>query len=138
MHFFAACEPPTATQQEKGIRIVEVGGKKVPKLYPKASWEKARDYIASRLERFAPDAPIPAGVPVELSVTWCFAKGDRADGTPHVVKPDTDNLDKGLKDIMTALGWWEDDCQVCVERIAKAWSSTPGIRVDIDVLEAWI
>lgn len=135
MHFFVACEPPTATQQEKGIRIVEVNGKRVPRTYPKPSWERARDYIKSRLAAFAPDDPIEKGSPVLLSVTWCFANEGEVDGTPHIVKPDTDNLDKGLKDIMTALGWWDDDAQVFSEHIVKVWSRVPGIRIDIDVLE---
>lgn len=135
-HFFAACEPPTATQQEKGIRIVRGrDGKKVPKTYPKPAWEAARSYIEARLAPFAPDAPIASGVPVELSVTWCFSSKDGADGEPHVGKPDTDNLDKGLKDIMTALGWWADDAQVFSEHVVKVWSRVPGIRIDIETLE---
>lgn len=135
-HFFVACEPPTATQQEKGIRMISgKDGKKVPKLYPKPSWEKARDYIASRLEMYRPAKPVPKGVAVELSVTWCFRSDGFADGAPHVTKPDTDNLDKGLKDIMTDLGWWADDCQVFSEHVVKVWSRVSGIRIDIETIE---
>ena len=42
---------------------------------------------------------------------------------------------KGLKDVMTALGWWVDDAQVFSETCTKIWSVIPGIRIDIDVVK---
>ena len=125
-HFFVAMEPPTATQQEKKIGIR--GGK--PYTYPSKRWEAARDALWAHLEPFRPAEPIRGGV--VLDVVWCFPKGRRADGMPHTVKPDTDNLDKGLKDIMTALGWWVDDAQVFSEHVTKIYGRVPGIRIDIE------
>ena len=125
-HFFMAFEPPTATQQEKKIGVRN--GK--PFTYPDEKWEKARDTLWAHLESHRPDAPINTGV--ILSVTWCFPEDDHSDGRPYLKKPDTDNLQKGLKDIMTKLGWWEDDALVFSEHVTKIYSRIPGIRIDIE------
>ena len=85
----------------------------------------------------------PAGAALSLTVKWCFSSkevmrkikfGKMKDGTPRVTKPDTDNLQKMLKDCMTRLGFWGDDAQVCEEHVGKYWTAQPGIYVRIDVI----
>ena len=44
-------------------------------------------------------------------------------------KPDTDNLEKLLKDCMTRTRFWIDDAQVADEHVCKTWSPWPGIHV---------
>ena len=102
-----------------------------PHWYPSQAWSDAESAIRAHLERFRPAEPITAN-PVILSVEWCFPLEGHADGEPYVKKPDTDNLDKGLKDIMTSLGWWDDDARVFAESIVKLHSRVPGIRIDIE------
>lgn len=93
------------------------------------------------------DHPIfPKGTPLSLNVKWCFpidkninGGNDKKynvhyDGEYRVTKPDTDNLQKMLKDCMTELGFWYDDAQVCEEHIGKYWSTTPGIWISINKL----
>ena len=87
----------------------------------------------------------PKGVPLSLSVKWCFenyrveSDGRKTVAHPHgsyrVTKPDTDNLNKALKDCMTELGFWADDAQVVEEQIGKYWSQVPGVFVEIRVLK---
>jgi Holliday junction resolvase RusA-like endonuclease len=127
-HFFMALDPPTATQQEKKIGVRN--GK--PYTYPDERWEKARDTLWAHLEPHRPSKKIERPRAVMLDTTWCFPKGDHIDGEPHTDKPDTDNLEKGLKDIMTKLGWWDDDCQVFSSHTTKIYSRIPGIRIDIE------
>ena len=51
-------------------------------------------------------------------------------------KPDTDNLQKLLKDCMTQVGFWKDDAQVVSEKVQKRWSDEPtGIYIEIKELE---
>lgn len=50
-------------------------------------------------------------------------------------KPDTDNLQKLLKDCMTAVGFWKDDALVASELCEKFWAQIPGIFIKIEVLE---
>ena len=121
-----------------------------------AGWLKKNEIHPDR------EHPILAkGVPVSLTVKWCFAnyrmvsEGKTTDlmndtgredvlsvkkkithphGSYRVTKPDTDNLNKALKDCMTQLGFWADDAQVCEEHIGKYWSENPGIWVEITQL----
>ena len=126
-HFFIAFSPPTATKQEH--KISTAGGR--VRFFPSPAWEAAEADLMARLERFRPAEPLHGAV--MLQVVWCFpCNGNHEDGEPHTQKPDTDNLDKGLKDVMTRLGWWDDDAQVCDEQITKVWSAVPGIRIDIE------
>lgn len=130
-HFFMAMIPPTATKQEAQVTIGKDGK---PHWYPSPQWAKAEDVLRANLERFRPDEPITEGG-VVLSVEWCFPQDGHADGEPYLKKPDTDNLDKGLKDVMTDLGWWDDDARVFGESIVKLHSRIPGIRIDIEEVE---
>jgi len=58
--------------------------------------------------------------PIRLYVKWCFPiKGKHRDGEWKTSRPDTDNLQKVLKDCMTKLSFWGDDAQVCSEVVEK-------------------
>lgn len=134
-HFFMAIEkPPTATKQEHQVSVVydKRKGKHVPKFRPSAAWSEAESTLRAHLEPHRPPAPLSGAI--ILDVTWCFPKGGHADGEPYLEKPDTDNLEKGLKDIMTDLGWWDDDKTVFSERCTKVHGRIPGIRIDIEVI----
>ena len=54
-----------------------------------------------------------------------------AEGT---TKPDTDNLQKLLKDVMTDLGFWKDDALVASEIVEKFWAERPGIFIYVETL----
>ena len=59
-----------------------------------------------------------------------------------ITRPDTDNLNKLLKDVMTDMGFWKDDALICTELIMKLYSDEPGILVDyytpdMDVDGSW-
>lgn len=65
---------------------------------------------------------------------WCFPldKGKRhRDGEFKTSRPDTDNLQKLLKDCMTKAGFWKDDAQVCEEFVQKLWAALPGILIQV-------
>lgn len=66
---------------------------------------------------------------------WCFSvTGKHKDGEYRITKPDTDNLQKLLKDVMTDLGYWTDDALVASEIIEKFWAEVPGIYIKIEEL----
>ncbi len=67
---------------------------------------------------------------------WCFPlTGKHRDGEYKTSRPDTDNLQKLLKDVMTDLGYWKDDAQVASEITEKFWAKIPGIYIAIEELE---
>lgn len=124
--------PPTVTAQERQVRIIK--GK--PIFYDPPRIKDAKNLLCGYLIRHTPN--IPFGGAVELTVTWCFpANGRHADGEWKVTKPDTDNLQKMLKDCMTQCGFWNDDAQVVREVVEKHWvnSSPSGIFINIEELD---
>ena len=70
---------------------------------------------------------------VRLITKWCFPiTGKHRDGEYKTTRPDTDNLQKLLKDVMTDLGYWTDDALVASEIIEKFWAKIPGVYICIE------
>lgn len=125
LKFFMPMEPPTATHQKKKVRVVK--GK--PIFYEPPEVADAREKLLSHLSKHVPTRKL-AG-PVELIVKWCFPRGRHKDGEWRTTKPDTDNLNKLLKDCMTKLGYWTDDAQAVSEVCQKFWAEVPGIFIRV-------
>ena len=129
MEFFMAMDPPTCTHQEKQVRVVR--GK--PVFYEPEELKAARRKLMAYLAGHRPEMPYADGV--RLLVRWCFPVGERhEDGEYRITKPDTDNLQKLLKDCMTACGFWKDDALVASEVVEKFWARVPGIYVRVESL----
>ncbi len=126
--FFMAMVPPECTHQEKKVAVIK--GK--PVFYDPPEVKNARMKLIGYLSQHRPETPYRAGC--RLLVKWCFPKGHHNDGEYRATKPDTDNLQKLLKDCMTAAGFWEDDCLVASEIIEKFWAGIPGIYIRIEEL----
>lgn len=131
MQFFLNTNPPTATAQMKQVRVV--GGK--PMFYDPPRVKEARQPLSALLSPHRPASPL-AG-PISLRVLWLFPKGkSHRNGEWRITKPDTDNLQKMLKDCMTRVGFWNDDAQVVREVVEKRWSDDPaGIYIELEELE---
>ena len=129
MHFFLPMIPPTVTHQQKKVHVVN--GK--PVHYEPARLAAARQKLVAHLAGHVPLVGFTG--PVRLVVKWLFPRGERRDGEWKVTKPDTDNLQKLLKDCMTAVGFWKDDAQVCSETVEKFWAERPGIWIYLEELK---
>jgi Holliday junction resolvase RusA-like endonuclease len=127
--FFMAMKPPTKTHQEKKIHVVN--GKPVP--YEPPELAAVRNKLQAHLAKHIPEVKYTGAV--RLVTKWCFPiKGKHQDGEYKITKPDTDNLQKMLKDVMTHLGYWTDDAIVASEIIEKFWAAVPGIYIKIEDL----
>ena len=93
----------------------------------------ARAKLCAHLGQHRPEQPYTGGV--RLVVKWLFPRGKHQDGSYRTTKPDTDNLQKLLKDCMTAEHFWTDDALVCSEITEKFWADTPGIWIHIEPVE---
>ena len=98
IEFFMPMKPPTVTHQEKKWRVVK--GKPVP--YEPPEVRAARSKLTAHLAGHRPVEPLAGAV--RLLVKWCFPRGQHEDGEYRTTRPDTDNLQKLLKDCMTAVG----------------------------------
>lgn len=126
--FFMAMNPPTCTYQEKQVQVQN----DKPVFYDPPGVKAARIKLCAYLAKHRPVKRYEQGV--RLVVKWCFPRGRHADGEYRITKPDTDNLQKLLKDCMTDLGFWKDDALVASEIVEKFWAEIPGIYVRIEEL----
>lgn len=121
--------PPTCTHQEKKWTVIN--GKPVP--YEPQELKEARAKLTAYLAGHKPDTKYDCGV--RLFTKWCFPlSGKHKNGEYKISKPDTDNLQKLLKDCMTAVGFWTDDALVASEITEKFWADIPGIYIRIEKL----
>lgn len=121
---------PTTTHQQKKVRVLK--GK--PQFYEPESLQQARAKYMSMLARHVPPDELVG--PIRLTVKWLFPKIKTArHGQYKTTKPDTDNLQKLLKDCMTDTGFWRDDAQIASEIVEKFWSDTVGIYIKVEVLD---
>lgn len=122
--------PPTVTHQQKKVTITN--GK--PIFFEPAELKEARMKIMAHLSKNAPERKYVRSV--RLVTKWCFPiTGKHKNGEYKYTKPDTDNLQKLLKDCMTKLGFWKDDALVVSEIIEKFWADVPGIYIRIEEVE---
>ena len=119
---------PTVTAQERRVSIVK--GK--PIFYDSPRIKSAKELLIAHLKPYRPSKPYECGV--RLRVSWLFPKGRHKDGEYRITKPDTDNLQKMLKDCMTKCGFWKDDALVASEICEKFWAEVSGIYIRIEEL----
>ena len=125
LSFFMPMLPPTATAQEH--QAVVKNGRVV--FYDPPEVKAARTKLQAYLVEHKPKHPITG--PIEMTTVWCFQKKNHLDGEWRITRPDTDNLQKLLKDCMTHVGFWKDDAQVCREIVEKHWEDIPGIYIKV-------
>lgn len=130
IEFFLSMVPPTVTHQEKRISVRS--GK--PVVYEDARLRAARALLRDHLAGHRPDVPFQGAV--MLCVKWCFPRGRHRDGQYRSTRPDTDNLQKLLKDVMTELGFWNDDAQVASEIAEKFWAEISGLYVCVQEIRS--
>lgn len=119
--------PPTTTHQEKQVNW------NTKTFYEPAELKAARSKLVAYLGQHVPNQKYTGGI--RLITKWCFPiTGKHKDGEYRITKPDTDNLQKLLKDVCTDLGYWTDDALVASEIIEKFWADVPGIYIKIEEL----
>ena len=128
IEFFLPMVPPTVTAQEHKVTVVN--GK--PRFYDPPELKVARSKLTGALAYHRPDTPLSG--PLRLVVKWCFPASRHLDGQYKDTRPDTDNLQKLLKDCMTTCGYWRDDAQVASEISEKFWATVPGIYIKVEEL----
>lgn len=130
IEFFLPMIPPTVTQQEHKVAVVN--GK--PRFYDPPELVAAKEKLKAHLVQYVPERKLVG--PVMLGVKWCFSiRGRHRDGEYKATKPDTDNLEKMLKDVMEDLGFFKNDAQVASEHVEKFWAKVPGIYIVMESLE---
>ena len=129
IEFFMPMIPPTVTAQQHKVPVI----KDKPVFYDPPELRDAKSKLVAHLSKHRPNKPFDCGV--RLIAKWLFPCGDKhRDGEYHTEKPDTDNLEKALKDCMTRCGFWTDDRLVASEVCEKFWAKRSGIYIKVEVL----
>lgn len=78
----------------------------------------------------------PYSKPVELYVTWLFPLTKKAkNGQVKDTRPDLDNLQKTIQDIMTKLGYFKDDNLITDMHLKKRMHEHTGLIIQIKEVE---
>ena len=118
---------PTTTHQMKQVNF------KNKTIYEPPALKAARAMLMAHVGQFQIADPLTG--PLRLTVKWLFPiTGKHQDGEYKATRPDTDNLNKLLKDVLTNLHFWKDDAQVASEIIEKFWAQRTGIYIRIEQL----
>lgn len=138
-------EVPTVTAQQKGVTTrgwkLSKHGKLAPKIchYKKPEVAALEMKLAAGFSGYAPQEKIEGPVRLEVTFThnWPLKLrhkrmiGEVPEWMPKTTKPDTDNMLKMVKDVLTVCRFWHDDAQVCAEFTRKGWGDRPGIHIVI-------
>lgn len=130
---------PRTTSQMKGeaIRYKKVNGKILPYIdhYRKPKVQALRNELTLKMKRYRPEQP--SEKPIRLMVILYFdvKSPKKLWGTYKTTKPDCDNYVKEIKDIMTDLGFWNDDNQVVDLHIIKYFSEKGHIYIRLEEIE---
>ncbi len=131
LEFFMSMIPPTTTYQT--IKVDTRG--KAPRFYKDEKLRTVESKLLGNLFSYAPEKPLDGAL--RLIVRWCFPKSNKhSDGEYKATRPDTDNLQKLLKDCMTKSGFWTDDARVASELVEKFWATRPGIYIKVEEIYA--
>ena len=118
---------PTTTHQMKQVNF------KNKTIYEPPELKAAMAMLMAHVGQFQIAQPLTG--PLRLTTKWLFPiTGKHQDGEYKATRPDTDNLNKLLKDVLTDLHFWEDDAQVASEIIEKFWAQRTGIYIRIEKL----
>lgn len=132
--FFLSMIPPTVTHHDKELHAFMRGGKPCAVLHDSAALKDTKAKLHAYLAPHKPNKPMTGAI--RLCVKWCFPCGEKHhNGEYRTSKPDTDNLNKALKDAMTQLHFWKDDAQVCSEIVEKFWAEIPGVFISVEEIE---
>ena len=143
---FLPIDPPTATDQHVGHRIARVNGKQIIMSYRKKPQKRAHELYEHELKRDIRQRKdgigtlyIFAGEPIIVKIDFmfphpaCTAKRDRNKVFARTVRPDVDNMAKGLLDCLMSVGLIQDDASIFDLQLRKfnVPSSKRGVRIPI-------
>lgn len=128
IEFFLPMIPPSITDQQKRMGVTKSGK---PFTYKQQELLEARSKLSAHIGQYAPKKKMQGAI--RLTTKWLFPiTAKHTHGEFKTSKPDTDNLQKMLKDVMTELHFWVDDAQVASEITEKFYSNQPGIYIKIE------
>lgn len=132
---FVPMKIPTVTHNSLVIRKSKNGGRFIGKsdelLDAEAKW---MSYLISAIRTKYGNGELdkPLSGCLGATLVFFFQTEDKDKfGDWHTKKPDLDNLEKTLWDVLQRINLIEDDSQICSKRVDKLWSDYEGIHLAI-------
>ena len=130
---------PWLPRPKQSFRYTQTGRKYTP-----ADVKEDQRSLASLIEQHRPDKPLVGPLRFAMTIIYPWRKSEskrvRALGLrPKGTKPDTDNLQKQVCDVLERMGFFENDAQIAQSNVAKFWGDAVGTRIavnEIDWMEA--
>lgn len=142
MKLFIPVEPMGAVRMTRRGKYIVPSAQRYLDYKAQVAWEAKRQLRAEspidtavKIKNLIFHMPIP-----KTGRTYYKEDGKRKsrkikEGDYHTVKPDVDNLFKGVTDSLNGI-LWSDDSLICeVERQRKIYSETPGILIEFEEVE---
>ncbi|NLX97582.1 MAG: RusA family crossover junction endodeoxyribonuclease [Rhodopirellula sp.] len=112
------------------------------RVYEAGTAEAWKGAVALAAKPHLPKTPLTG--PLMVSLIFCMPRpkshyrtgkysGEVKPDAPdwHTCKPDRDNLEKAVLDVLTRIGMWKDDGQVCDGSVTKIYGFPPGLLITI-------
>ena len=134
VEFFAPMTPPTRTEQQH--RVFFKNGR--PVFFRDAKLREAISQLERAVAPYVPISPLEGAVYVKI--IWCFPyrktekKSLIGEAIPKDTRPDIDNLNKNLLDVLNKK-IIADDSQIVRLTVEKCWYHTPGIYVKVSQID---
>jgi Holliday junction resolvase RusA-like endonuclease len=131
---FIPCVPPTTTAQQKGAFAMPGGG---VRFFKKKKAKQAENTWFALLQPHAPAQPMTGPLTLVVRLTYPWRKTEKKKRTtafssyPIETRPDIDNVFKMMADVMTTLGYWQDDSQIAALTLGKYYGDKPGIALTL-------
>ena len=118
------------TAQQKGVTVRY--GK--PVFYEKPEVKALRHKLYYSCKPHRPSQPFQGAV--RLRVTFYYqTKIKKQIGQFKTTRPDLDNLNKLLWDVLTDTGFFKDDSQICIFEARKGYGTEDKIKIEIEEIE---
>ena len=115
------------TAQQKGVTVRN--GK--PYFYEKAEVKALRHRLYYLCKPHRPPQPFQGAVRLKV-IFYYQTKNKKQIGQFKTTRPDLDNLNKLLWDVLTDTGFFQDDSQIAIFEARKGYGTEDKIRIEIE------
>jgi Holliday junction resolvase RusA-like endonuclease len=113
IHIKIKGNPPTRTAQQKGLKVINGH----PMFFEKKVVRDAKTELMWKLKPYVPAEPMTG--PLYIEIRWAFELKSCKKPYWKTTRPDLDNLEKGLLDILGSMGFFHDDAQIVMKQTGK-------------------
>lgn len=131
---FVECVPPKSTHQAGNAIFKGKNGR--PFVGKTQKGRQVANELFVLMMRHRPKEMFLGALNVEICFVYPFKKTERNYNKqkhylPHIVRPDLDNLAKGILDAMQRARYFKDDAQICKLTLNKSYNEQTGIGIDM-------